>query len=224
MYNINQLNAMSDAQLRELAKSMGIKRVDSIDYDDLVYQVLDHQAETEAANTPEPTRRRRERIRQPAAKANGNEVIKDDAVTPKNQSKEQIKIEDSLKEAATDVKEVLEIKDNSKEQSESNENDKGKEDNEVKEQPKRKRGRPSTAEKAARESEIKENQAEKKSKAEQPVDDEKAEDQSQAPVEVKPSEPAPRRRGRKAKQVVDEQPVLPFENIEAQSEQQMMEL
>ena len=224
MYNINQLNAMSDAQLRELAKSMGIKRVDSIDYDDLVYQVLDHQAETEAANTPEPTRRRRERIRQPAAKANGNEVIKDDAVTPKNQSKEQIKIEDSLKEAATDVKEVLEIKKNSKEQSESNENDKGKEDNEVKEQPKRKRGRPSTAEKAARESEIKENQAEKKSKAEQSVDDEKAEEQSQAPVEVKPSEPAPRRRGRKAKQVVDVQPVLPFENIEAQSEQQMMEI
>ena len=75
MYNINQLNAMSDEQLRELAKSMGIKRVDSLEHDALVYEVLDQQAVTEAANAPEPTRRRRERIRQPAAKANGNEVV-----------------------------------------------------------------------------------------------------------------------------------------------------
>ena len=89
MYNINQLNAMSDEQLRELAKSMGIKHVDSTDHDALVFQVLDHQAETEAANAPEPTRRRRERIRQPAAKANGNEVVKDDAVPVKNNKKEE---------------------------------------------------------------------------------------------------------------------------------------
>lgn len=71
MYNIDQLKEMSDEQLRELAKSMGIKRVDSVEHDDLVFQVLDQQAETEAANAanvPEPTRRRRERIRQPAAK------------------------------------------------------------------------------------------------------------------------------------------------------------
>ena len=44
MYNINQLNAMSDEQLRELAKSMGIKRVDSFSHDDLVFQVLDSPA------------------------------------------------------------------------------------------------------------------------------------------------------------------------------------
>ena len=84
MYNIEQLNEMSDAQLRELAKSMGIKRADAVEHDSLVYQVLDMQAETEAANAPEPTRRRRERIRQPAAKANGNEVTKDDAVDIKS--------------------------------------------------------------------------------------------------------------------------------------------
>ena len=65
MYNIDQLNAMNDEQLREVAKSMGIKHVDSFNHDELVYQVLDQQAITEAANTPEPTtKRRRERIRQ----------------------------------------------------------------------------------------------------------------------------------------------------------------
>ena len=83
MYNIDQLNQMSDEQLRELAMSMGIKKADSIDHDVLVYEVLDQQAVAEAANSSEPTRRRRERIRQPAAKTNGNEVTKDDAVPNK---------------------------------------------------------------------------------------------------------------------------------------------
>ena len=105
MYNINQLNEMSDEQLRELAKSMGIKRVDSIEHDDLIYQVLDHQAETEAANAPEPGKRRRERIRQPAAKANGNEVTKDDAVvtkTNKNNQKKS-KVEETPKTNDTSI-------------------------------------------------------------------------------------------------------------------------
>ncbi|MBO4803482.1 MAG: Rho termination factor N-terminal domain-containing protein, partial [Muribaculaceae bacterium] len=91
MYNINQLNEMSESQLRDLAKSMGLKKVDSASHDDLVYQVLDHQAEVEAANAPEPGRRRRERIRQPAAKANGNEVTKDDAVATKNNKSQEKK-------------------------------------------------------------------------------------------------------------------------------------
>ena len=157
MYNIDQLKAMGDAQLRELAKSMGIKHVDSFDYDGLVFQVLDHQAETEAANAPEPTRRRRERIRQPAAKANGNEVIKDDAVAPKNQNKEQINIIDNTEADSkpTDVV-VQEAKAEPKEQpkaqkkEKAKDKDKDKEKNEVQEPPKRKRGRPSAAEKAAR--------------------------------------------------------------------------
>ena len=84
MYNIDQLNEMSENQLRDLAKSMGLKKVDSVSRDDLVYEVLDHQAESDAANTPEPTKRRRERIRKPAAQANGSEVTKDDAVPTKN--------------------------------------------------------------------------------------------------------------------------------------------
>lgn len=92
---------MSDEQLRELAKSMGLKRVDSADHDALVFQVLDHQAESEAANAPEPSKRRRERIgRQPAAKANGNEVTKDDAVANKtNKSNSKNKAADAAPKA-----------------------------------------------------------------------------------------------------------------------------
>ena len=214
---------MGDAQLRELAKSMGIKHVDSFDYDGLVFQVLDHQAETEAANAPEPTRRRRERIRQPAAKANGNEVIKDDAVAPKNQNKEQINIIDNTEADSkpTDVvvqEAKAEPKEQPKTQKKEKAKDKDKEKNEVQEPPKRKRGRPSAAEKAARDLLLKNEPVEQTATTE-----EASPQQEQTDKEVAATEPTPRRRGRKSKQVVDEQPVLPFENTEAQPELQEQE-
>ena len=148
MYNIDQLNAMSDEQLRELAKSMGIKKPDSVDHGELIFQVLDTQAEVEAANTPEPapSRRRRERIRHVEA-------------------------------------------------------------------PKRKRGRPSAAEKAAREAAM-------EVQANQPAEPEQA--PAELEVAVQEVEKPARKRGRKTKQVV-EQPVLPFDNMENQEQPMAME-
>ncbi|MBQ6079110.1 MAG: transcription termination factor Rho [Muribaculaceae bacterium] len=204
MYNINQLNAMSDEQLRELAKSMGIKHVDSTDHDALVFQVLDHQAETEAANAPEPTRRRRERIRQPAAKANGNEVVKDDAVPVKNNKKEEKKPEEKPIEMVEDKPQPVLALEVSEEP--------------VVEQPKRKRGRPSAAEKAAKEAD--------KPKEEMPVEEaalvkeelvNNNEDKAKA-ESVNKEQPA-RRRGRKPKQSA-QSPVLPFDSMDGQPELQ----
>ena len=200
MYNINQLNEMSDEQLRGLAKSMGIKRVESVDHDGLVYQVLDKQAETEAASAQEPTKRRRERIRQPAAKANGNEVIKDDAVsTKKNKEKDDIEEKSKKDEKTIEAQpEPLVI------------------DQPVAvEPPKRKRGRPSAAEKAARESAIQEQQnaEQKEEKLKSEPDNES---QQAAPV------PQQRRRGRKPKQASPD-PVLPFDNMELAEDQQLQE-
>ena len=213
MYTINQLNEMGDEQLRELAKSMGIKRVDSTDHDELVFQVLDHQAETEAANTPEPTRRRRERIRQPAAKANGNEVIKDDAVPDKNNKKtDKIPQEKPI--------EIPEEKHEEKhEEIEQPNTDINVET--VVEPPKRKRGRPSAAEKAAREANIKQQEAPAENVA--PVLEQPENDSTAAKTEQASKEQAPRRRGRKPKQNA-EAPVLPFENLENQTEVQNDEL
>ena len=192
MYNINQLNEMSDDQLRELAKSMGIKRVDSIEHDDLIYQVLDHQAETEAANAPEPGKRRRERIRQPAAKANGNEVTKDDAVVTKTNKNNQKK---------NKVEEPPKTNDTSNEEPALLTADKP----EDVEAPKRKRGRPSAAEKAAREAALKE----------QAVDAQgQVDGSSELKQEVVNTEQPARRRGRKPKQAFAE-PVLPFDNLDA---------
>ena len=196
MYNINQLNEMSDEQLRDVAKSMGIKRVESTDHDALVYEVLDQQAVAEAANSaPEPGRRRRERIRQPAAKANGNEVTKDDAVQTKSKNKKNNN-EQNVAEVKPVVEEIPEEIPVAVE----------KEQEPAPEPPKRKRGRPSAAEKAAREAAAK--KAEEKSQEESvPVPE------VQEPVEQAAPEQTPRRRGRKPKQTVQE-PVLPFDNLE----------
>ena len=199
---------MSDEQLREIAKSLGIKKADSVDHGDLVFQVLDKQAEVEAANTPEPTstRRRRERIRQPAAKANGNEVIKDDAVvnTEKSSSKKQDKAEDkpAPAEKAEEVKPV-----------EAEQPADVKETPALAEAPKRKRGRPSAAEKAAREAAL-------ESQADQPAEPEQA--PAEPEVAAQEKEKPARRRGRKSKQVV-EQPVLPFDNMENQEQPVIIE-
>ena len=200
MYNINQLNEMSEDQLRELAKSMGLKKVDSTSHDQLVYDVLDHQAETEAANSPEQGKRRRERIRQPAAKANGADVTKDDAVATKNKyKKEKNKEESETKPQATTAP---------VEQPQENEQPAP-----VVEAPKRKRGRPSAAEKAARDAAIKATQVNE----EQPVVEEQtAPEQPEVEAEVK-EQPA-RRRGRKAKQA-EPIPVLPFDNLETEQVQ-----
>ena len=202
MYNINQLNEMSDEQLRDLAKSMGIKRVDSIDHDDLVYQVLDQQAETEAANASEPVKRRRERIRQPAAKANGNEVTKDDAVATKTNKNNQKKTKAEEAPKAEDTpKEVKPAMPAVEQHAEA-------------EPPKRKRGRPSAAEKAAREAALIEAQADDQQDVAKDADGE-----TDAQKGVMTAEQPARRRGRKPKQTIAE-PVLPFDNLDAPIDQQ----
>jgi len=198
MYNIDQLTEMSETQLRELAKSMGIKKADSLDVNDLIYDVLDQQAETEAANTPEPGKRRRERIRQPAAKANGNEVTKDDAVASKTKKnkKGQNKGDEKKPQAETESQEQTDVA--------------VEEQSAAVEQPKRKRGRPSAAEKAAREAAVKTeegNQEEPEAAAAEPETPEK-------------EQPTQRRRGRKAKKAVENDPVIPFENEEPQPQEE----
>ncbi len=199
MYNIDQLNEMTEAQLRELAKSMGLKKVDSLELEALVFEILDHQAETDAANTPEPVKRRRERIRQPAAKANGTDVTKDDAVATKSKNKkEKKKVSDEAKVEAEPQEQPQAVEQAAP----------------VVETPKRKRGRPSAAEKAARDAALISEQSpaqEAPAMEEQPVVEEQPVD------EVK--EQAPRRRGRKSKQVQPE-PVLPFDNMEQEAEPQ----
>lgn len=184
---------MSEAQLRELANSMDIEKTDAVDTADLLYQILDVQAVNEAASTPEPGKRRRERIRQPAAQANGTEVTKDDAVASKNKNKKENKIT------------IEPVKNEPQTQEQPSESEQQAPAVEL---PKRKRGRPSAAEKAAREAALKAMQ-------DQTLSIPVAEEQSVQQEDTK-DQPS-RRRGRKPKQAqVADEPVLPFENMETE--------
>ncbi len=57
MYNISDLNAMSDVELKTIAESMGMKKIDSTPKDELIYRILDQQAIDMAANATEKKRR-----------------------------------------------------------------------------------------------------------------------------------------------------------------------
>lgn len=49
MYNINELTAMDDAALQSVAESMGIKKFNPAQKQEVIYQILDKQAEDHAA-------------------------------------------------------------------------------------------------------------------------------------------------------------------------------
>ena len=50
---------MNEADLKDLAKSMGLKKVDSLEKDDLIYQIIDQQAIDASLSAPEAPKRRR---------------------------------------------------------------------------------------------------------------------------------------------------------------------
>ena len=51
MYNYNELEAMDEAQLREIGKSYGIKKIDSSDKENIIYDILEQQARDVAATS-----------------------------------------------------------------------------------------------------------------------------------------------------------------------------
>ena len=59
MYNITELNSKSQAELRQIAESMGLKTSDSLKNDELVYMILDQQAiDRSKATTANPPKKR----------------------------------------------------------------------------------------------------------------------------------------------------------------------
>ncbi len=79
MYNIADLNAMADNELKSIAESMGLKKIDLSQRDDLVYSILDQQAIDHAANAanaaerkPRQTKPKKENKPKPQAEAQGN--------------------------------------------------------------------------------------------------------------------------------------------------------
>ena len=185
MYSYNELNAMGEAQLRDVARSMGLSKVDGTPFEALIYQVLDHQAINEAAKAPEPAPKRR-RGRKPA------EADKPAAQDkPANNDKQ-------------DQKDEQQDKDNAAQPAEEPAQDK----------PKRRRGRPSAAEKAAQLA------AQEQAAQAQAAQEQAAQEQPAEPVEAEqPAEPTKRRRGRKPAMKEQAPEAAVTAELEAQPEQ-----
>lgn len=64
MYNISDLNAMSENELKTIAENMGLKKIDPTQKDELIYRILDQQAIDHAASAAE----KKAAGRQPRAK------------------------------------------------------------------------------------------------------------------------------------------------------------
>lgn len=95
MYNIDELNSMSDDALRLIAETMGIKKFNTEEKIDLVYQILDKQAEDHAA-TAKP-------VKQPKVRKNAKGQTPDDVQNNETQSNDS-QPTDSQKPSEPDVK------------------------------------------------------------------------------------------------------------------------
>ncbi|MBR5086312.1 MAG: transcription termination factor Rho [Muribaculaceae bacterium] len=129
MYNIDELSSMNEAELKDLAKSMGLKKVNSASKDDLVYQIIDQQAIDAASNAPEQPKRRRSRTK------------KETKATTETQKTRKTKEKNDDSKA---VKETAEAKESKKTKKKESEPEEVKPEEEA--TPKKKRGRPRKSE------------------------------------------------------------------------------
>lgn len=73
MYNIEELNSKEDLELKAIAESMGIKKINSIDRDDLIYRILDEQAINSSKASVANATEKKKRGRKPAKKTTSAE-------------------------------------------------------------------------------------------------------------------------------------------------------
>ena len=72
MYNINELNSMSDDQLRKLAEEMGMKNPNSETTESIVYYILDNQAITSAKEQSTKKAPKEKKVREKKTKTTKN--------------------------------------------------------------------------------------------------------------------------------------------------------
>lgn len=100
MYKIDELNEMSESELKTIAESMGLKKIDTTQKDELVYRILDQQAIDVVANVTESKRRSSKDDKPKKEKKKKAEQDNAEAKKTKKQKSEQEKTE---KEESTDT-------------------------------------------------------------------------------------------------------------------------
>ncbi|MBD5234101.1 MAG: transcription termination factor Rho [Bacteroidales bacterium] len=104
MYKLHQLSEMSPEQVKEIAQSMGIKKVDKLDTMDLAYAILDQQAETNAAASAERLRQSESRTPDDKPKKRGRkkkEAAPQQAENQNTEKTEDTEIQQPAEQAPT---------------------------------------------------------------------------------------------------------------------------
>ena len=101
-YNILQLKEMEQGNLVSLAKELGLKKVDKLDKDDLVYQILDQQAIVNAAKQAADMKNNegKRAKRNPTRPSKPSKPVKTTPVESKETAKEPLTVEPEKKEVS----------------------------------------------------------------------------------------------------------------------------
>lgn len=124
MYNISELNAKSESELKAIAGSMGMKKIDAAQKDDLIYRILDQQAIDMAATATEKKRRGpkpkkdktdvtvngngqepKSRKKQPVKESGDDSSARETAAVTANAADSEQKTPETVEEVAAPVKE-----------------------------------------------------------------------------------------------------------------------
>lgn len=105
MYNITDLGAMTEDELKSIAESMGIKKVDSLQQEDLVYKILDQQASDFAATSSvEKKRKEPKSTKTRKAKTSATDKNKEiEHVENKNQDQNPTSQETGINDSVSDI-------------------------------------------------------------------------------------------------------------------------
>ena len=108
MYNIEELNSKEESELKAIAESMGIKKINSIAKDDLVYKILDQQAiDSSKASVAKGNGEKKKRAKKPSEKQKKTSSTNEKVENIENpQTKEEVVVEEESKIATTEVKPV----------------------------------------------------------------------------------------------------------------------
>ena len=168
MYNISELEQLSDQDLRKAAEDLGLKKIDTTDKTGLIYQILDEQAIVGAATRAANKRSASDEPKKKTRKKKETAKASDTAEKPKKSTKKEAAAATETEAASAPVEAPAEA-------------------------PKRRRGRPSKKELAEREAAMAASSAETadatKVGSEKPAVEENKPEAAQAP-EAKPEQEA----------------------------------
>lgn len=102
MYNIAELSSKEELELKAIAESMGLKKINSIDKDELIYKILDQQAIDSSKASVAKSAEKKKRGRKPAEKAS-----KKAEKSTEEPEQNEVKVEAPVENAVANIEEPV---------------------------------------------------------------------------------------------------------------------